>query len=217
MSIEVKCSKGLRDFVLKNIYSSRKITIVSPWISEETAKILIDLTSLGVEVGLITTNDPLPSHVKGLSMLINVERRVKKSGRPRLAVLGVLLFVIGIPLLILPPVGLPILSFGLFLYLKYKPVYEELYYSRLKELLVTSSKLHAKLILTENAIGLGSLNFTEAGLTSNIECFIWITDQSIYNKIVEDINTLKNMLQKEVIDYRLVYIMSRQMRRSKRR
>jgi len=217
MSIEVKCSKGLRDFVLKNIYSSRKITIVSPWISEETAKILIDLTSLGVEVGLITTNDPLPSHVKGLSMLINVERKVKKSGRPRLAVLGVLLFVIGIPLLILPPVGLPILSFGLFLYLKYKPVYEELYYSRLKELLVTSSKLHAKLILTENAIGLGSLNFTEAGLTSNIECFIWITDQSIYNKIVEDINTLKNMLQKEVIDYKLVYIMSRQMRRRRRR
>jgi predicted transcriptional regulator len=217
MSIEVKCSKGLRDFVLKNIYSSRKITIVSPWISEETAKILIDLTSLGVEVGLITTNDPLPSHVKGLSMLINVERRVKKPGRPRLAVLGVLLFVIGIPLLILPPVGLPILSLGLFLYLKYKPVYEELYYSKLKELLVTSSKLHAKLILTENAIGLGSLNFTEAGLTSNIECFIWITDQSIYNKIVEDINTLKNMLQKEVIDYRLVYIMSRQMRRPRRR
>ena len=217
MSIEVKCSKGLRDFVLKNIYSSRKITIVSPWISEETAKILIDLTSVGVEVGLITTNDPLPSHVKGLSMLINVERKVKKSGRPRLAVLGVLLFVIGIPLLILPPVGLPILSFGLFLYLKYKPVYEELYYSRLKELLVTSSKLHAKLILTENAIGLGSLNFTEAGLTSNIECFIWITDQSIYNKIVEDINTLKNMLQKEVIDYKLVYIMSRQMRRRRRR
>jgi hypothetical protein len=37
MSIEVKCSKELRDFVLKNIYSSRKITIVSPWISEETA------------------------------------------------------------------------------------------------------------------------------------------------------------------------------------
>ena len=81
MSIEVRCSKGLRDFVLKNIYSSRKITIVSPWISEETAKMLIDLTSVGVEVGLITTNDPLPSHVKGLSMLINVERRVKKPGR----------------------------------------------------------------------------------------------------------------------------------------
>jgi len=150
-------------------------------------------------------------------MLINVERRVKKPGRLGLAVLGVLLFVIGIPLLILPPVGLSILSFGLFLCLKYKPVYEELYYSGLKELLVTSSKLHAKLILTENAIGLGSLNFTEAGLTSNIECFIWITNQSIYNKIVEEIDTLKNMLQKEVIDYRLVYIMSRQMRRPRRR
>jgi len=47
-------------------FFSRKITIVSPWISEETAKILIELTSVGVEVGLITTNDPLPSHVKGV-------------------------------------------------------------------------------------------------------------------------------------------------------
>jgi len=130
-----------------------------------------------------------------------LRKELKKPGRPRLAILGVLLFVIGIPLLILPPIGLPVLSFGLFLYLKYKPVYEELYYSRLKELLVTSSKLHAKLILTENAIGLGSLNFTEAGLTSNIECFIWITDQSIYNKIVEDINTLKKYATKR--GYRL--------------
>jgi predicted transcriptional regulator len=66
MSIEVKCGKGLRDFVLGDVYSSKRVIIVSPWISEETAKMLMDLSSRGVEVSLITTNDPLSSHVKGV-------------------------------------------------------------------------------------------------------------------------------------------------------
>jgi predicted transcriptional regulator len=79
VSIEVKCGKGLRDFVLENIYSSKRVFIVSPWISRETAKILVDLASRGVEVSLITTNDPLPSHVKGLATLISVEKRLKKA------------------------------------------------------------------------------------------------------------------------------------------
>jgi predicted transcriptional regulator len=74
VSIEVKCGKGLGDFVLENIYSSRRVFIASPWVSRETAKILVDLASRGVEVSLITTNNPLPPHVKGLTTLIGVEK-----------------------------------------------------------------------------------------------------------------------------------------------
>jgi len=95
VSIEVRCSKGLRDFVLESIYSSRRVFIVSPWISRETAKILVDLASRGVEVGLITTNDPLPSHVKGLTTLIGVEKRLRKPGRPRLARAGLYMLIVG--------------------------------------------------------------------------------------------------------------------------
>ena len=61
---------------------------------------------------------------------------------------------------------------------------------------MSSSKLHAKLIMTENAVGLGSPNFTEAGLTENIECFVWIREPSIYSKVLEDVNALKTALQR---------------------
>jgi phosphatidylserine/phosphatidylglycerophosphate/cardiolipin synthase-like enzyme len=216
--IEVKCGKGLRDFVLENIYLSRRVFIVSPWISRETAKILVDLASRGVEVSLITTNDPLPSHVKGLTTLISVEKRLKKPGKPRLAGAGLCMLIVGGLLgIALPPLGVALFITGLLLFLRYTPVFEELYYLRIRELIVTSSKLHAKIILTESAVGLGSLNFTEAGLTENIECFTWIREPSIYNKVFEDVNALKSTLQREALDYKSVYLTSRRLKTPRRR
>jgi phosphatidylserine/phosphatidylglycerophosphate/cardiolipin synthase-like enzyme len=191
----------------------------------ETAKILVDLASRGVEVSLITTNDLHPSHVKGLTTLIGVERRVKKPGKVGLARAGLLMFIagllLGVMLLVISPLLLPfpvVLSVaGLLLYFRYKPVFEELYYPKIGELIVSSSKLHAKLILTENAVGLGSLNFTEAGLTENIECFMWVKEPSIYNKVLEDVNALKTALQGEALDYKSVYLMGRRLKIRRRR
>ena len=222
MSIEVKCGEKLRDFVLQNIQSSKRVTVISPWISVETAKILVDLASRGVEVSLITTNDPHPFHVKGLTTLIDVERRVKKPGKVGFARAGLLMFIAGLLLggllmfigeLLTGIVLLVVLSItGLLLYFRYKPVFEELYYPKIGELIVSGSKLHAKLILTENAVGLGSPNFTEAGLTKNIECFVWIKEPSVYNKVLEDVNALKTALQREALDYKSVYLMARRRR-----
>jgi len=174
---------------------------------------------------LITTNDPHPSHVKGLTTLIGVERRVKKPGKVGFARAGLLMFIagllLGVMLLITLPLLLPfpvILSVaGLLLYFRYKPVFEELYYPKIGELIVSSSKLYAKLILTENAVGLGSLNFTEAGLTENIECFMWVKEPSIYNKVLEDVNALKTALQGEALNYKSVYLMGRRLKIRRRR
>jgi phosphatidylserine/phosphatidylglycerophosphate/cardiolipin synthase-like enzyme len=191
---------------------------VSPWISRETAKILVDLASRGVEVCLVTTNDPLPSHIRGLIALIGVKKEVKKPGKPGFMRAGFYMFIAGlILLLILPPLSAILLIAGLFLYLRYKPVLEEHYYPRISELIVTSSKLHAKVILTESAVGLGSLNFTEAGLTENIECFTWIREPSIYNKVLGDVNALKSTLQREALDYKSVYLTSRRLKTPRRR
>jgi phosphatidylserine/phosphatidylglycerophosphate/cardiolipin synthase-like enzyme len=213
VSIEVECGRGLRDFVLENIYSSKRVIIVSPWISRETAKILLDLASRGVEVHLVTTNDPLPSHVKGLTTLISVEKRLKKPGKPRLARAGLCMLIVGGLLgIVLPPLGVALFVTGLLLFLRYTPVFEGHYYPRISELIVTSSKLHAKIVLTESAVGLGSLNFTEAGLTENIECFTWIREPGIYNKVLEDVNALKSMLQREALDYKSVYLMSKRLK-----
>ena len=196
MSIEVKCGKELRDFVLQNVRSSKRVVVISPWISVETAKILVDLASRGVEVSLITTNDPQPSHVKGLTTLIGVERKVKKPGKVGFARAGLLMFIAGLLLGVVSPLLVVLSIAGLLLYFRYKPVFEELYHPKIGELIVSSSKLHAKLIMTENAVGLGSPNFTEAGLTENIECFVWIREPSIYSKVLEDVNALKTALQR---------------------
>jgi hypothetical protein len=66
-------------------------------------------------------------------------------------------------------------------------------------------------------VGLGSLNFTEAGLTENIECFTWIREPSIYDKVFEDVNALKSTLQKEALDYKSVYLMSKRLKTPRRR
>ncbi|MFZ8783543.1 MAG: hypothetical protein ACO2OR_06135 [Desulfurococcaceae archaeon] len=67
----------------------------------------------------------------------------------------------GIALPLLGVAGVALFITGLFLLLRYAPVFEEHYYPRISELIVTSSKLHAEITLTESAVGLGSLNFTE--------------------------------------------------------
>jgi len=169
-------------------------------------------------VHLVTTNDPLPSHVKGLTTLISVEKRLKKPGKPRLARAGLYMLIVGGLLgIVLPPLGAILSIARLSLYLRYRPAFEEHYYPRISELIVTSSKLHAKIVLTESAVGLGSLNFTEAGLTENIECFAWIREPSIYNKVFEDVNALKSTLQREALDYKSVYLMSKRLKTPRRR
>jgi hypothetical protein len=61
------------------------------------------------------------------------------------------------------------------------------------------------------------LNFTEAGLTENIECFTWIREPSIYDKVLEDVNALKSTLQREALDYKSVYLTSRRLKTHRRR
>ncbi len=206
MSIEVKCGSDLRDFILEKLYSSRRVTIFSPWISRETANILLDLSSRGIEVRLITTSDPLLYHIKGLSLLISVEKKIVKPGKPRLITIGLLLFIIGF-LLVIPAlfVGVVLVITGLFMMFKYRTIYVEHYYPRIRELLVTASRLHAKLIITDSVLGIGSMNFTESGLSGNIECFAWITDPRAREQVIKDINTIITTLQKTAVDYKSIY------------
>jgi len=208
VSIEARCGSDLRDFVLEKLYSSRRVTIISPWISRETANILLDLSSRGVEVHLITTSDPQPYHIRGLGLLISAERRVVKPGKPRLVKTGLVLSIIGFLLIpLMPPVGAVLVATGLLMVFKYRTIYTEHYYPRIRELLVTSSKLHAKLILTDSALGIGSMNFTESGLLTNIECFAWITDPQVREQVIRDVNTITSTLRKNAVDYKSIYSM----------
>jgi phosphatidylserine/phosphatidylglycerophosphate/cardiolipin synthase-like enzyme len=205
MSIKIKISKKLKDFIFQEILNSKKLIIISPWISEETAKILLDLAARNIEVNLITTNDSSEFHIRGLKNLISVEKRTKREGNKLLAKLGIFLFIFGIFLTLISFFGIILLIFGIFLFLKYRTIFEKIYFPKIKNLIITKEKLHAKLILTERLIGIGSPNFTYSGLTNNIESFAWIEDKEIYNKLVDEINKLIEKLKENSVEYREIF------------
>jgi phosphatidylserine/phosphatidylglycerophosphate/cardiolipin synthase-like enzyme len=238
MSIEVKCGDAeeinLRDFIFEKLRSSKRVIIVSPWISASTAKELVTLAKNGVEVSLITANNDEAWHIRGLSELIEVKEDVSiERGKPRLANLGLSVFFSGLLLLsaclvicinsiinktltLYLSMALIVAGFLLYFIFRTKEVYKYSYVPLIKELIVINEerigknkKLHAKLILADNAVGIGSANFTKYGLSSNIECFAWITDPSIHKQVSNYIDTLKENVQNTTIDYESIYHASR--------
>jgi phosphatidylserine/phosphatidylglycerophosphate/cardiolipin synthase-like enzyme len=202
MSIKIKINKRLKDFIFQEILNSKKLIIISPWISEETAKMLLDLASRNIEVSLITTNDTSEFHKKGLKNLIGVERKIKREGNTVLARLGILLFILGALLALINFFGIILSILGIFLFLKFRRIFEEVCFPKIKNLIITKEKLHAKLILTEKLIGIGSPNFTYSGLISNIESFAWIEDRETYEKLIDEINKLIEKLKESSVEYR---------------
>ena len=202
MSIKIKINKRLKDFIFQEILNSKKLIIISPWISEETAKMLLDLASRNIEVSLITTNDTSEFHKKGLKNLIGVERKIKREGNTVLARLGILLFIFGALLALINFFGIILSILGIFLFLKFRRIFEEICFPKIKNLIITKEKLHAKLILTEKLIGIGSPNFTYSGLISNIESFAWIEDRETYEKLIDEINKLIEKLKENSVEYR---------------
>jgi phosphatidylserine/phosphatidylglycerophosphate/cardiolipin synthase-like enzyme len=202
MFIKIKINKRLKDFIFQEILNSKKLIIISPWISEETAKMLLDLASRNIEVSLITTNDTSEFHKKGLKNLIGVERKIKREGNKALAGLGILLFIFGALLALINFFGIILSILGIFLFLKFRRIFEEVYFPKIKNLIITKEKLHAKLILTEKLIGIGSPNFTYSGLISNIESFAWIEDRETYEKLIDEINKLIEKLKENSVEYR---------------
>jgi phosphatidylserine/phosphatidylglycerophosphate/cardiolipin synthase-like enzyme len=205
MSIKIKIDRRLKDFIFQEILNSKKLIIISPWISEETAKSLLDLTSKNIDITLITTNDSSEFHKRGLKNLISIERKIRKEGNDILAKLGILLSIFGILLALINLLGIVLFILGFFLFLKFRTIFEEIYFPKIKDLIITKERLHAKLILTEKLIGIGSPNFTHSGLISNIESFAWIEDEEAYDKILDEIKKLVEKLKENSVDYREIF------------
>jgi len=201
MLIKIKINRKLKDFIFQEILNSKKLIIISPWISEETAKLLLELASRNIDITLITTDDPSEFHKRGLKNLISIERKIKKEGNDILTKLGIFLSIFGILLTLINLFGIILFILGFFLFLKFRTIFEKVYFPKIKELIITKERLHAKLILTEKLIGIGSPNFTYSGLVSNIESFAWIEDKEAYNKILDETKKLIEKLKENSVDY----------------
>jgi len=190
----LKCDRGVGEFVLGELNSVRRVIVVSPWLSRETVELLGRLNRAGSDVVLITTDDvENRSHAEALELLQGLTRETKASRRESEILAGVFLIVMSILFALRFPwfllgalIGVIILIHGL---RRKKPTY-------LFDVTVLprSVNLHAKLIIIpeKSLVGVGSMNFTSAGLNTNIECWVWLKGEEYVReamKLVEELKT----------------------------
>ncbi|PLC65586.1 hypothetical protein B7L70_10385 [Vulcanisaeta sp. EB80] len=109
MSFEFRCGVGLGEFVMGRVRGGSEVIVVSPWLSPEVARELVEL-SKRARVTVITTNDAENrSHVRALDELYSIEtiqdeekrrkaRILKITGLVMLFLLGPVLLALGINL-----------------------------------------------------------------------------------------------------------------------
>jgi predicted transcriptional regulator len=76
----LRCNKSVREFVLGELNSVRRVIVVSPWLSRETVELLGRLNRAGSDVVLITTDDvENRNHAEALELLQGLTRETKAS------------------------------------------------------------------------------------------------------------------------------------------
>jgi phosphatidylserine/phosphatidylglycerophosphate/cardiolipin synthase-like enzyme len=179
--VNAECGQGLYDFIIPKLYRAREAYIISPWISPETARLIISLVNHGTKIHLITTSDTTnKSHVSAMRLLGTSQG----SGGALLGV-GILLLLIGVTLAVLSPLALILLAPGAWLIYKSSRGGSRQVHANLSIRVVNN--LHAKAIIIPESglVGIGSANLTSHGLHSNIECWAWVRDEELASRLVK--------------------------------
>jgi len=178
--LQAECGVGLHDFIVPKLYNeAREAYIISPWISPETARLIINLVNRGVKIHLITTNDTSNrSHVSAMRLL-----GAGVGSRGALAI-GVLLIIIGITFTVLSPLALALLAPGAWLVYRGLGRRARQVHGNLTVRIIRN--LHAKAIIIPEAglVGIGSANLTTHGLHFNLECWVWVVDGELASRII---------------------------------
>jgi phosphatidylserine/phosphatidylglycerophosphate/cardiolipin synthase-like enzyme len=196
----------LEDYLLK---AKKRIYVVSPWIHPRYSKLLLDKKKQGLDVRLITTTSyNNKSHFKGLLELVQQKKKDKSKEilelsekRNKFLIAGIIGTIISIPLIFVGIGFLTILlSIGAIAYsFSIKPPETEYYYDTLIPIKICKTKysdytegdfLHAKIFIVDNIIGLGSANFTSAGMFENFETLIIFKDEKVISETIDEFETL---------------------------
>ena len=178
--LALECGVGLHDFIVPRLYRAREAYIISPWISPETARLIINLVNHGTKIHLITTNDTTnKSHVSAMRLL-----GTGQGSRGSLAI-GALLIIVGIALTVLTPITLVLLAPGVLLVIKGSRVKARQVHANLTVRVIKN--LHAKAIVIPEIglVGIGSANLTSHGLHFNLECWVWVVDGELASRIIK--------------------------------
>ena len=173
--MKVISQKGVGKYVERLVKSSEKfLVVVSPWISERYAKMVVKKSTDGVNVIVVTTRDSEKIFLKLLKKICPQ----KNNSNKMLIFISILLtpFIIGIILL-------------LALFLKSRKVKKK--EGKIKVIVVDKDFfVHVKAYINEKYAIVGSVNLTERGLWKNVEMitmFIKSKDKDDYESIREEI------------------------------
>jgi len=194
-SLDCRVDVGLGEFLVSRLRSAkRRLWVVSPQISPEFVKLLLEAKSRGVDVRLVTTNHGGPRHWEALRSLIAEQRLLASPVRLLVNRLSALLIIAGILIsLTLGPYWLLMSFFGLLAFMSSRNAYRIRYVPKIGEgkLAVYRSRqdamVHARLYLVDDTLGIGSPHLTAAGVKKNLEALCWISDPDVVERIAEQI------------------------------
>jgi phosphatidylserine/phosphatidylglycerophosphate/cardiolipin synthase-like enzyme len=178
--VNAECGQGLYDFIVPKLYRARRLIIVSPWLSPETARLIISLVNHGTKVHLITTGDASNrSHVSAMRLL-----GASQGSRGKVLGIGILLIIISIAFTVLSPLALILLAPGAWLIYRGLRVKAKVHANLTIRVI---NNLHAKVIIIpeDGLVGIGSANLTSHGLHSNIECWVWVRDSELASRLLK--------------------------------
>jgi len=179
--LQAECGVGLHDFIVPRLYRAREAYIISPWLSPETARLIINLVNRGVKIHLITTGDTSNrSHVSAMRLL-----GTSQGSRGAVLATGILLIIIGITFTVLSPIALALLAPGVLLVIRGLGRRARQVHGNLTVRIIKN--LHAKAIIIPETglVGIGSANLTSHGLHSNLECWVWVRDSELASRIIK--------------------------------
>jgi len=178
---QVECGQGLYDFIIPKLYRARVAYIISPWISPETARLIISLVNHGTKIHLITTGDTSnKSHASAMRLL-----GARQGTRNGALATGILLIIISIAFTVISPLALILLAPGA--WLLYRGLRTKARQVHPNLTIRVINNLHAKAIIIPESglVGIGSANLTSHGLHSNLECWAWVRDEELASRLVK--------------------------------
>ncbi len=200
--VEVRIGQGFEDIVESIRSAKKRVWVVTPWLSPEYARLLVEKASEGVDVRVYTTDDPLPAHRRALRELVEERRVVVRPASRSMRLLALALVALGVPaLLAAAPLGVLLLVAAAAVYRLGMERYSVSYIPRLGEgrLAVFQREagraIHAKVYVIDGRAAVGSVNLTESGVRDNVECLAWIDDPQVVERVAAELESLEERLR----------------------
>ena len=200
--VETKVGRRLGDFFVRPLQEAKqRIWVMSPWISSVHVPMLIEKKTRGADVKVITTDNYTPTHREALKLLTYSEKEVTRPANSRLKWTGIILIIIGIVALALTVgISLIVSIVGYIIYRRGVEKFELRWVSTIgdENLIVYHTDpfrlIHAKVYVADDQVAFGSANLTKGGMNENLESLVWITEPTLANQIVEDLNLMEKKL-----------------------